>query len=72
MFGASFLKIIKYGLVFSTTEILILTVGSLVAFLVSLVVIKFLMRFIKKHDFKVFGYYRIILGTIILAYFAMK
>lgn len=72
MFGASFLKIIKYGLAFSTMEILILTVGSLVAFLVSLVVIKFLMRFIKKHDFKVFGYYRIILGTIILAYFAMK
>lgn len=72
MFGASFLKILKYGLVFSTTEISILMVGSVVAFLVSLVVIKFLMSFIKKHDFKVFGYYRIVLGMAILTYFAMR
>lgn len=49
-----------------------LVVGSLVAFLVSLVVIKFLMGYIKKHDFKVFGWYRIVLGGVVLAYFAFK
>lgn len=72
MFGASFLKIVKYGLIFTTTEISILLVGCAVAFLVSLLVIRFLMRFIKKHDFKIFGYYRIILGVVILTYFSMR
>lgn len=72
MFGASFLKILKYGLIFSTTEVLILIVGCAVAFLVSLLVISFFMCFIKKNDFKVFGYYRIVLGTLILAYFATR
>lgn len=72
MFGASILKIAKFGLIFTGTEFLILVVGMISAFLVSLVVIKFLMGYIKKHDFKVFGYYRIILGIIVIlfAFFA--
>lgn len=66
MLGASLLKILKYGLLFSTMEYVILVVGSLVAFVVSLVVIRGLMNYVKKHDFKIFGYYRIILGAIVL------
>ncbi len=69
MFGASLLKILKFGFAFQTAEIIILLVGSLVAFLVSMVVIKFLMGYIKKHDFKVFGWYRIVLGILVFAYF---
>lgn len=66
MFGASLLKIWKFGLHFTTMEAVILAVGMIVAFAVSLVVIKFLMGYIKKHDFKVFGWYRIVLGAIVL------
>lgn len=69
MFGASAYKLMKFGLAFSGTEIMILLLGMVVAFIVSIVSIKFLMNFIKKHDFKVFGYYRIILGIIVLSYF---
>lgn len=69
MFGASLLKIIKVGVAFTLQEIVILLVGCLVAFVVSVVVIKFLMAYIRKHDFKIFGYYRIVLGIIILIYF---
>lgn len=69
MLGASLLKLVKFGLVFTGIEIAVLLVGMLVSFLVSIAVIKFLMSYIKKHDFKVFGYYRIILGIIVLAYF---
>ena len=69
MFGASLLKILKFGFTFTTVEILTLLIGMLVAFLVSIIVIKFLMNYIKKHDFKVFGWYRIILGIILLLYF---
>ena len=72
MFGLSLLKLLKFGLVFTTPELVTLVVGSLVAFLVSLVVIKFLMGYIKKHDFKVFGWYRNVLGGVVLAYFAFK
>jgi undecaprenyl-diphosphatase len=71
MFGASFLKLIKYGFVLKGMELAILLTGSIVAFLVSLFVIRFFMNFVKKHDFKVFGYYRIILGSLILIYFAI-
>ena len=67
MFGASILKIAKFGLDFSTSEVVILFVGCVIAFVVSLIVIRFLMGYIKKHDFKVFGYYRIILGIFVLA-----
>lgn len=66
MFGASLLKIVKYGLAFTGFELFILVLSMIVAFVVSVVVIKFLMDYIKKHDFKVFGYYRIILGIIVL------
>ena len=69
MLGASLLKLVKFGLGFTSIELIILLVGMLVSFLVSVFVIKFLMNYIKKHDFKVFGYYRIILGIIVLAYF---
>ena len=69
MFGASLLKLVKFGLGFTGTEIIILLVGMIVSFLVSVAIIKFLMSYIKKHNFKPFGYYRIILGLIVLAYF---
>ncbi len=69
MFGASLLKLMKFGLAFSQAEWSILLVGMAVAFLVSVVVIRFLMGYIKKHDFKIFGWYRIILGIVVLAYF---
>lgn len=73
MAGASLLKLLKYilevGLAFKTMELIILGVGCLVAFIVSVIVIKFLMSYIRKHDFKVFGYYRIVLGIIVLLYF---
>lgn len=71
MLGASLLKLVKFGFAFTSIELAILLVGMLVSFLVSIVVIKFLMDYIKKHDFKVFGYYRIILGLIVIAYFAI-
>ena len=66
MFGASLLKILKFGLAFSGAELMVLLVGMAVAFLVSILVIKFLMSYIKKHDFKVFGWYRIALGILVL------
>ena len=69
MFGASLLKILKFGLSFTAAEAAILAVGLIVAFAVSVLVIKFLMGYIKKHDFKVFGWYRIVLGILVLAYF---
>jgi undecaprenyl-diphosphatase len=69
MFGASLLKLIKFGLVFTTNEFILLIIGMLVAFLISMLTIKFLMSYIKKHDFKVFGWYRIVLGIIVLVYF---
>lgn len=67
MFGASLLKLVKFGFSFTMEEGIILIVGMLVAFLVSLLVIRFLMGYIKKHDFKVFGWYRIVLGALVLA-----
>ncbi len=66
MFGASLLKIVKFGLTFKMEETVILVVGMVVAFVVSLIVIRFLLGYIKKHNFKVFGYYRIILGAVVL------
>ncbi len=71
MFGASLLKIVKFGFSFSGNEIMILATGMITAFVVSIIVIRFLMGYIKKHDFKVFGWYRIILGTIVLIYFGI-
>ena len=74
MLGASLLKMAKFvagGGILGTSEIVYLLVGMAVAFVVSVVVIKFLMSYIKKHDFKVFGIYRIILGIAVLVYFAI-
>lgn len=69
MLGASLLKLVKYGFAFTGQEVWILLTGMLVAFAVSLFVLKFLMDYIKKHDFKVFGYYRIALGAVVLLFF---
>ena len=69
MLGASLLKIVKFGLVFTSDEIVLLLVGMVVAFVVSIVVIKLLLGYIRKHSFTVFGWYRIILGIVVLAYF---
>ena len=71
MFGWSLIKLIKFGIAFSAQELCVLGLGCVVAFAVSVVVIRFLMGYIKKHDFKVFGWYRIILGAIVLGYFAL-
>lgn len=72
MTGASLLKILKFGFSFSGLELAVLAAGTLVAFIVSIFVIKFLMTYIKKHDFKVFGWYRIVLGCIVVMYFLLK
>lgn len=72
MFGASLLKIVKFGFAFTTLEIAVLLVGMVSAFAVSMVCIRFLMDYIKRHDFKVFGVYRIILGAVVLIYFGVK
>ncbi len=72
MFGYSLLKMLKFGLAFTDAELIVLLVGMAVAFIVSVIVIKFLMSYIKKHDFKVFGWYRIILGLILLLYFGAQ
>ena len=69
MFGASLLKLVKFGFVFTSFELIVLGVGTIVSFIVSVWAIKFLMGYIKKHDFKVFGWYRIVLGIILLGYF---
>ncbi|MCI7812225.1 MAG: undecaprenyl-diphosphate phosphatase [Lachnospiraceae bacterium] len=69
MFGASLIKVLKFGFSFTQSELVIMVTGMLVAFAVSVVVIRFLMSYIKKHDFKVFGWYRIILGFVVLGYF---
>ncbi|SHM25609.1 undecaprenyl-diphosphate phosphatase [Ruminococcus flavefaciens] len=72
MFGASLLKLVKFGFDFTGSELAVLIVGMAVAFLVSIFVIKFLMDYIKKHDFKIFGWYRIVLGILVLIYFGVK
>lgn len=71
MFGASALKLLKFGFDFTSSELFILGFGMVDAFVVSILAIKFLMVYIKKHDFRVFGWYRIILGFIVLLYFAL-
>lgn len=71
MFGASLLKIVKFGFSFTGNELLILLTGMITAFIVSIFVIKFLMSFIKKHDFTAFGYYRIALGLVVAVYFLL-
>lgn len=72
MFGASLIKLIKFGLVFTGAEIAILLIGSLVAFAVSILAIKFLVGYVKKNDFTAFGYYRIVLGLLVIIYFFLQ
>ena len=72
MFGASAVKLIHFGNNFTAMQIFLLLLGTVISFAVSIVAIKFLMRYIKKNDFKVFGYYRIVLGIIVLLYFGIK
>lgn len=69
MFGASLLKLLKFGFAFTSVEMIVLLVGMVVSFLVSVIVIKLLLNYIRKHNFKIFGYYRIVLGILVLAYF---
>ena len=71
MFGASFLKLVKYGFAFTQPELFVLIVGFLTSFAVSYFAIKFLVSYIKKHDFKAFGYYRIVLGVVVILYFLL-
>lgn len=71
MFGASLLKIIHYGLAFSAMEFFFLIAGMLIAFIVSMYSIRFLLNYVKNHDFRFFGYYRIVLGVIVLIYFGL-
>lgn len=66
MFGASLLKILKFGLSFTALEGMVLILGAFTAFIVSLFVVRFIMNYVKKHDFQIFGIYRIILGIIVL------
>ena len=72
MFGASLLKLVKFGFGFTASEVFILIFGMVVAFLVSVYSIKFLMSYIRRNDFKLFGYYRIVLGIVVLVYFGIK
>lgn len=72
MAGASFLKLLKFGFDFTMWEIIILAAGTLVAFITSLVAIRFLVSFVRRHSFAVFGYYRIVLGILVLGYFLVK
>lgn len=72
MMGASLLKILKFGFVFTSTEIIILVVGMITAFIISFLTVKYLLKYVKKHDFKIFGWYRIVLGLIIIIYFIIK
>ena len=71
MFGLSFIKLLKFGFNFSSSESLTLFVGCAIAFLVSLVALRALLNYVKKHDYKVFGYYRIVLGAVVILYFAL-
>lgn len=72
MFGASFLKLISFGFDFQGLELLYLLIGMSVAFIVSIVSIRFLLRYLKKNDFKVFGWYRIALGLVVMLYFWIR
>lgn len=71
MFGASALKLIKFGLNYTGMQVFLLLLGTVVSFVVSVIAIKFLLQYIKNHDFKVFGYYRIVLGVIVFLYFGI-
>lgn len=71
MFGWSLVKLVKFGLVFSTPEILTLLTGSVTAYLVSVVVIRYFLKYVKNHDFRIFGWYRIFLGILVITSIAL-
>jgi undecaprenyl-diphosphatase len=71
MIGASGLKLLKFGFSYQATEVSILLIGLVMAFIVSVVAIKFLVGYIKNHDFMIFGWYRILLGVVVILYFSM-
>ena len=71
MAGASLLKILKFGLDFTGTQVFILMLGMAISFIVAVYTVKYLMGYIRKHDFTIFGYYRIVLGIIVLIYFGL-
>ena len=71
MFGASALRLFKFGLNFTGMQVFLLLLGTAVSFLISIIAIKFLLKYIRNHDFKAFGYYRIVLGIIVLLYFGV-
>lgn len=66
MLGASLLRVLQYGFAFTGTELMVLGVGMVTAFLISLAVVRFLMDYVKKHDFQIFGWYRIALGAVVI------
>ncbi|MEG2221440.1 MAG: undecaprenyl-diphosphate phosphatase, partial [Oscillospiraceae bacterium] len=72
MLGLSAIKLLKFGFAFTGAELLTLGLGMVTAFVVSVLVIRFLMNFIRKHDFKAFGWYRIGLGLLVLLYFLVR
>ena len=72
MFGASALKLFKFGLAFTPMQVFLLLLGMIVSFAVSVIAIKFLMKYIKNHDFKAFGYYRIVLGIVVFLFFGIQ
>ena len=72
MFGASALKLFKFGLAFTPMQVFLLLLGMLVSFAVSVIAIKFLMKYIKNHDFKTFGLYRIVLGIVVFLFFGIQ
>ncbi len=72
MFGASLLKLVKFGFDFNAMEAVVLATGMVTAFVVSIFIIRFLTDYIKKHNFKIFGWYRILLGTIVIIFFLVK
>ena len=71
MFGASLLKVVKFGFGFTSLELALLFIGTVVSFVVSVFILRFLLGYIKKHDFKIFGWYRIVLGIVVLLYFGL-
>ncbi|MEG1803338.1 MAG: undecaprenyl-diphosphate phosphatase, partial [Lachnospiraceae bacterium] len=72
MLGASAFKLLKFGFHFTSVEVMTLALGMVVAFVVSILIIRFLMAYIKKHDFKIFGWYRIVLGIIVAVFFIFR
>lgn len=72
MFGLSAIKLLKFGFVFTQSQLIVLIVGTITAFIISILVIKFFINYIKKHDFQVFGWYRIVIGIVVFLYLYLQ